>query len=400
MKTLLTFLVWVVEVALLLAAVFVWSSAPVQGWVRRRIVDPTKRRVAELGRRRHAMAQRHAEILLTEARDVLPGVATGRVPRGQALTPVWVRRWWYAAQLSIPRSLIALVFLELIVWKVGAHAFWENPRPTDPETIDPVGWIVERMVAIPGAVRAWDGPADAFEALRWPLAILIALTAVPIFLRIARARSEGPEQRQRREQSRTWKGLDPGDYVRCWPVVVLLTAAVQCARAYKQWGATPPGDNPPRVSMRAVERVIWRAHRTRRAKARSHHERILKAHSAHVVGALRAAEVKQDVEQERALLDLTAMLLTIAERYAEGRLGQLLDDQQIGDATPVVPRERLRMLAVGAVAVLVMAGAAWANFPEPALLALLPVVVLGAGMAINRGKRPTPAELTDLLIPR
>ncbi|MBI0295037.1 hypothetical protein JBE04_11270 [Streptomyces sp. PRKS01-29] len=94
------------------------------------------------------------------------------------------------------------------------------------------------------------------------------------------------------------------------------------------------------------------------------------------------------------------MLLTIAERYAEGRLGQLLDDQQMGDAAPVVPRERLRMLAVGAVAVLVMAGASWANFPEAALLALLPVVVLGAGMAINRGKRPTPAELTDLLIPR
>lgn len=93
------------------------------------------------------------------------------------------------------------------------------------------------------------------------------------------------------------------------------------------------------------------------------------------------------------------MLLTIAERYAEGRVGRLLDDDQIGDATPVVPRERLRMAAVGVVVILVMTGAAVAGLPEAALTVLIPVVVLAAVIAINRGKVPSPGELTNLIIP-
>ncbi|MBM4794812.1 hypothetical protein HXP44_22785 [Streptomyces sioyaensis] len=94
------------------------------------------------------------------------------------------------------------------------------------------------------------------------------------------------------------------------------------------------------------------------------------------------------------------MLLVIAERYAEGRVGQLLDDEQIGDAVPVVPREHLRMAAVGGVVVLIMAGASVAGLPEAALTALLPVVALVAVIVINRGKVPSPSELTDLVIPR
>ncbi|MBT2541884.1 hypothetical protein J7E99_14505 [Streptomyces sp. ISL-44] len=94
------------------------------------------------------------------------------------------------------------------------------------------------------------------------------------------------------------------------------------------------------------------------------------------------------------------MLLTIAERYAEGKVGQLLDEDQMGHAEPVVPRERLRLAVVGLVVVIAVAGASLAGLPEAALVALLPVVVIGAVIAVNRGKVPTPGQLTDLIIPR
>ncbi|MFF0435267.1 hypothetical protein ACFYU9_23965 [Streptomyces sp. NPDC004327] len=92
--------------------------------------------------------------------------------------------------------------------------------------------------------------------------------------------------------------------------------------------------------------------------------------------------------------------MTIAERYAEGRVGQLLDEDQIGDAEPVVPRERLRLVVVGFLVVLAMAGASLAGLPEAALVALLPVVAIGVAIGVNRGKVPTPGQLTDLIIPR
>ncbi|MEU0839515.1 hypothetical protein ABZ370_08595 [Streptomyces sp. NPDC005962] len=94
------------------------------------------------------------------------------------------------------------------------------------------------------------------------------------------------------------------------------------------------------------------------------------------------------------------MLLTIAERYAEGGVGRLLDEEQMGGAVPIVRHERLRMVVVGILVVAIMAGASLAGLPEAALGALLPVVVLTAVIVIHRGKVPTPRELTDLIIPR
>ncbi|MFF4573881.1 hypothetical protein [Streptomyces sp. NPDC001410] len=147
--------------------------------------------------------------------------------------------------------------------------------------------------------------------------------------------------------------------------------AAQCATVLRRWEETQPDCQIPRVSMRPVEQAIWMAHRTRRARARRHNERQFKAHAALVVGALRRAEARQDSEPGRALEDLIVMLLTIAERYAEGRIDDLLDADQLAGADPAAPRERLRML----VFVLVMACAAILGLPEAALVPLLPVVV-------------------------
>ncbi|MCL7370520.1 hypothetical protein [Streptomyces ardesiacus] len=187
---------------------------------------------------------------------------------------------------------------------------------------------------------------------------------------------------------------------RCWPVVALLTVAAQCAAVLRRWEETQPDCQIPRVSVQPVERVIWRAHRTRRARARRHNERQFKAHAALVVGALRQAEARQDSKPGLALEDLTVMLLTIAERYAEGRIDDLLDADHLAGVTPAAPRERLRGIVVGLTVVLVMAGAAVLGLPDAALIPLLPVVVIFVAVVVNRGRMPTAGQLTDLIIPR
>ncbi|WP_446044718.1 hypothetical protein [Streptomyces olivaceus] len=68
------------------------------------------------------------------------------------------------------------------------------------------------------------------------------------------------------------------------------------------------------------------------------------------------------------------MLLTIAERYAEGRIDDLLDADHLAGVTPAAPRERLRAIVVGLTVVLVMAGAAFLGLPDTALIPLLPVI--------------------------
>lgn len=59
----------------------------------------------------------------------------------------------------------------------------------------------------------------------------------------------------------------------------------------------------------------------------------------------------------------------------------------------------LRFVAVGMSVVAVLAGAALVGLPEAALGALLPVLAIGAAIVLNRGKAPTPGQLTDLITP-
>lgn len=119
-----------------------------------------------------------------------------------------------------------------------------------------------------------------------------------------------------------------------------------------------------------------------------------------MVGALRAAEAQQDSNPKQAMQDLTVMLLTIAERYAEGKVSHLLDDEQIGDAQRVVHREWVRLPVLAGVVVSAMAGAAFAGLPDAALTALLPLVVIITGILVYRDKGPSLAQLRDLVIPR
>ncbi|OPF84256.1 hypothetical protein VT50_0201910 [Streptomyces antioxidans] len=57
----------------------------------------------------------------------------------------------------------------------------------------------------------------------------------------------------------------------------------------------------------------------------SHRRKALDEHARQVVAALRSKEARLDVDRRAALPQLADMLLTIAERYCQARVGALLE---------------------------------------------------------------------------
>ncbi|MFC4507411.1 MULTISPECIES: hypothetical protein [Streptomyces] len=346
---------------------------------------------------------RRAAPLLTQIL-LLPPRIQDRVG-GHGLAPQYVVRWWRARPLAAPINTLRFFLLLLVVGHVDDIADWEQLRLSADPGPQPglVQALLSSIVAVPASVRSWD-----FSAISRGTGILIwalILIAEVRFIKRTNLTSSGHSwtlaaydlEALDEDSKKTSARMEDR---RCWPVVALLTVAAQCATVLRRWEETQPDCKIPRISIQPVERVIWRAHRTRRARARRHNERQFKAHAALVVGALRRAEARQDSEPGRALEDLIVMLLTIAERYAEGRIDDLLDADQLAGVAPAAPRERLRALVVGVVVVLTMAGAAVLGLPDAALAPLLPVVVLFVAVVFNRGRIPTAGQLTDLIIPR
>ncbi|MDX3260845.1 hypothetical protein PV336_16635 [Streptomyces sp. MI02-2A] len=94
-----------------------------------------------------------------------------------------------------------------------------------------------------------------------------------------------------------------------------------------------------------VSKAIRRAYRTRGTLAAfSHRRRLMKKHAGVVVAALRAAEARLDSDPNQALHDLGVLILKIAERYVDGRIGQLLDEDELADLQPAPDREPLRLI--------------------------------------------------------
>ncbi|MEU3724088.1 hypothetical protein [Streptomyces sp. NPDC031705] len=103
---------------------------------------------------------------------------------------------------------------------------------------------------------------------------------------------------------------------------MLLSAATQAARAYLETEAAPSLLDAPRIKVHRVERVIRKAWRARNGGPRRHRRRELKLHAAKVVMALRLAEAQQDIEPGPALKEMMRILVTVAERYVEGEVGE------------------------------------------------------------------------------
>ncbi|WP_157875883.1 hypothetical protein [Peterkaempfera griseoplana] len=113
-------------------------------------------------------------------------------------------------------------------------------------------------------------------------------------------------------------------------------------------------------------------------------------HEKHVELLLRALESKIDSAPREAYKELADALLTVADRYCAGRLGQLLDEEQLAGVQPPARRETLYwalslLLTGGAVAGL----AIWGIIPDGAETIVYSVVVaLGLTIAFpaNRSR--------------
>ncbi|MFF3693229.1 hypothetical protein [Streptomyces sp. NPDC002221] len=75
----------------------------------------------------------------------------------------------------------------------------------------------------------------------------------------------------------------------------------------------------------------------------SRRQKVAKAHADRVVATLRKAELRLDVDPDGAAKELGRLALTICDRYADKRIGQLLDDEDLAEAGP--RHEVLRLCA-------------------------------------------------------
>ncbi|MFF9364455.1 hypothetical protein [Streptomyces griseoluteus] len=147
--------------------------------------------------------------------------------------------------------------------------------------------------------------------------------------------------------------------------------------------------------MSIVERCVASAARRQRHLVwRSHRRRALKKHAGLVVAALRAAEAKIDTVGPDALTEVAKILVTIADRYCQGRPGALLDESELTDLQPAKDREPLRAAAVAVLIVAMTVGAALFGVAAEAM----PVLIGAFGMVavtVVYGRRAR--QMTDMI---
>lgn len=181
------------------------------------------------------------------------------------------------------------------------------------------------------------------------------------------------------------------------PVIVLLAVCSSVGLACRQLESRD-ALSAPRVSLKAAERAVWSAWRTRHGRARLARRNDLKRHAAEVVGALRAMEARQDSEADTAKVfeDTAVMLLKIAQRYAEGRTLALLDPDDLANVTPAHSREWVRLLTLGLIVTGAATGALTAGLPDAAATPLIGAVSLLAWTLLY-GQRMVGTDLLDVM---
>ncbi|RPK78788.1 hypothetical protein EES45_17090 [Streptomyces sp. ADI97-07] len=144
-----------------------------------------------------------------------------------------------------------------------------------------------------------------------------------------------------------------------------LDALYLCAEAHRQ----SPGERASRLhdfdsALRRAEDAILHAHRhLGTIPRRSPRAAAARAHAALVVGALRAESLKIDADPNVALPRLGAMLAVIGERCAAGRIGAMLPEEFLAQATPIsltrtAIRESVHVAAIITAAMTAAVGAA------------------------------------------
>ncbi|MFE5300182.1 hypothetical protein [Streptomyces sp. NPDC056632] len=385
-----------------LAAVLVVGIAAQYVWVRH--LGPFMRRHVVVRARVEfrRLASRLTAHVVEPAHSVLPDVVSG-LPPHEGLADLCVSRWSRSFLRGIPARMLLAALLATAVWReADIRQAWTQPEADslDPLAslikgcVDAVRWLVFVVPAqLPGtAVRIWEHPTESVGLLRTPIVFLLLCWALfallPGFLALLGLSSLLPRRDRRRLQAES--------EVRNWPVVLLMLSAVQCGRTHMQLREQGPLDLQ-RVSVRRAERVIRRAWKTRHMETRRHQRQELRAHAARVVGALRLAEARQHQDPDEALRTLATLLTTVTHRYAEGRVGQLLDERQLAGADPIADRSWIRLAVSGALIVVALLALARAGLPEVATGPIAALVITAVVAGVHRGRLPGFHDLIDIV---
>ncbi|MFF3663593.1 hypothetical protein [Streptomyces olivochromogenes] len=138
------------------------------------------------------------------------------------------------------------------------------------------------------------------------------------------------------------------------------------------------------VYMDVVRSELRRPHRVRGTLPAGDRRRAVRAHVRRVIKCLNAAEARIDVDGDHALSALVVLLGQVADRYADGRLGALLDEEKLTDYSPGQDWEpRVALLAVvfavGAV------GAGFLALSDPVtVILIIGVGVLGVALLYRK----------------
>ncbi|MCF3144921.1 hypothetical protein [Streptomyces platensis] len=162
------------------------------------------------------------------------------------------------------------------------------------------------------------------------------------------------------------KGASPQSLagLRRYRVIATAASAIRsCAQIQQSRGVTARAELLESLlqQVETLEPLILRAYLTPGNPARSaRRRRSLSEHAGRVAARLQEVELRIEHEPRTAIPELANLLLTIQERCAEGRVGVLLDADEIADEklkgfSPV--RQRKRLLRLTVAILLTIAGA-------------------------------------------
>lgn len=265
---------------------------------------------------RHARANAAADALETDLRRLGLPQATLRV-RAALRRAVWFQEHVRDSQTP--------AFIVCILLGFYVPGVFLKPPGSSAER----DWQLRR----PGEI--WGLPTDLCSTTSLINAGTLVL-AVAVVILIRRSGSP-PSTRTRRNENAPRQML---------PVMEIKLAVSRCTDTYCGSARRASSARALADAIRVASRTVSRMHRTsRRLPSRSHRRRQLKRHAGLVVAALRQAEARIDVEGTAAIPELARLLMKIADRYVQGRLGALLDKEELKGLKPVRDWEALRIAA-------------------------------------------------------
>ncbi|MEU6102754.1 hypothetical protein [Streptomyces flaveolus] len=172
-----------------------------------------------------------------------------------------------------------------------------------------------------------------------------------------------------------------------WPAAAALDAVRCCGAVFKTIGPErTDGLRQLALSMSGVRGALRRAHRSRGTlPLRGDRRREARAHIRRVVQCLNDAEKQIDVKGDQALPLLVEHLSRIADQYADGRLGALLDEDSLRDYQAGRDWEALRLAGLAVVIAIGAAAAGFLALSDPVTVVLIcSVGVLGVALLYRK----------------